>query len=404
MSVSVSGGRRWVRSLLSGAAGVLLVATLGPATAVALPGTSPAHTLGTNGPVRALLQVGNVMWIGGRFTALSDGTGVSGLAALGVDSGGKAHGVRPPKLTGSAIVYDLARHGSTVYAAGSFTASNGARNLVAFNGLTGKLIGSFRTPSLKSVLFDNGRVLAGGGKLWAYLPKGKRDRTWTVTDARVDTSLRGHNTVGEFRDIEAGRGGRYWVACQCDWLLGPRESPRPSTRSKAIAKLNPNGSVHRSWVPAGLPAGSAAFGIDLYVDDDGVVLGAGGSDFIAKYDTHTGARIFSTNTNGSAQAVTRYHDGSGSNYIVGGHYRCVGTTFHPRLAALSLKGALVGGWTVAPTPKYNGVWVEAVDTNGHLWVGGEFKKLGTGWIPSTCDDPGPASTGSVPQPFVARFD
>ena len=402
--MGAAGSRPWAQSILSVVAGMLLVAAFAPATAVALPGPSPAHTLGTNGPVRALLQVGNVMWVGGRFTSLSDGTGVSGLAALDVDSGDEAPGVRPPRLAGSPIVYDLTRHGSTVYAAGSFTARNGARNLVAFNGLTGKLIRAFRTPSLKSVLFDNGRVLAGGGKLWAYLPKGKRDRTWTVTDAKVDTSLRGHDTVGEVRDIEPGRGGRYWVACQCDWVLNPGESPRPSTRTKAIVKLNPNGSVHRSWVPAGLGAGSSAFGIDLFVDADGVVLGAGGSDFTAKYDMRTGARIFYTNINGSAQAVTRYHDGSGSHYIVGGHFRCVGTAFHPRLAAFTLKGALVSGWTVAPTPEYNGVWVETVDSNGSLWVGGEFKKLGTGWIPSTCDDPGPASTGSVPQPFVARFD
>ena len=402
--MGAAGSRPWAQSILSVVAGMLLVAAFAPATAVALPGPSPAQTLGTNGPVRALLQVGNVMWVGGRFTSLSDGTGVSGLAALDVDSGDEAPGVRPLRLRGSPIVYDLTRHGSTVYAAGSFTARNGARNLVAFNGLTGKLIRAFRTPSLKSVLFDNGRVLAGGGKLWAYLPKGKRDRTWTVTDAKVDTSLRGHDTVGEVRDIEPGRGGRYWVACQCDWVLNPGESPRPSTRTKAIMKLNPNGSVHRSWVPAGLGAGSSAFGIDLFVDADGVVLGAGGSDFTAKYDMRTGARIFDTNINGSAQAVTRYHDGSGSHYIVGGHFRCVGTAFHPRLAAFTLKGALVSGWTVAPTPEYNGVWVETVDSNGSLWVGGEFKKLGTGWIPSTCDDPGPASTGSVSQPFVARFD
>ena len=402
--MSASGSRPWAHSILSVVAGMLLVATLAPAPAVALPGPTPAHTLGTNGPVRALLQVGNVMWIGGRFTSLSDGTGVSGLAALDVDSGDEAPGVRPLRLRGSPIVYDLTRHGSTIYAAGSFTAHNGARNLVTFNGLTGKLIRAFRTPSLKSVLFDNGRVLAGGGKLWAYLPKGKRDRTWTVTDAKVDTSLRGHDTVGEVRDIEPGRGGRYWVACQCDWVLNPGESPRPSTRTKAIMKLNPNGSVHRSWVPAGLGAGSSAFGIDLFVDADGVVLGAGGSDFTAKYDMRTGARIFDTNINGSAQAVTRSHDGSGSHYLVGGHFRCVGTAFHPRLAAFTLKGALVSGWTVAPTPEYNGVWVETVDSNGSLWVGGEFKKVGTGWIPSTCDDPGPASTGSVSQPFVARFD
>ena len=58
MSASASGSRWWARSTLSVGAGMLLVATLGPATAVALPGTTPAHTLGTNGPVRALPALG----------------------------------------------------------------------------------------------------------------------------------------------------------------------------------------------------------------------------------------------------------------------------------------------------------------------------------------------------------
>jgi hypothetical protein len=45
----------------------------GVGVALALPGEVPDSTLGTNGQVRALLQVGNVMWVGGQFTATSDG-------------------------------------------------------------------------------------------------------------------------------------------------------------------------------------------------------------------------------------------------------------------------------------------------------------------------------------------
>ena len=88
---------------------------------------------------------------------------------------------------------------------------------------------------------------------------------------------------------------------------------------------------------------------------------------------------------------------------MGGHYRCVGNTFHPRLSALSLSGALDPNWTIAPTPLYNGVWVVTQDSLGHLWIGGEFKKLGTGWVTSSCGDTHPVSTGSVTQQFVARF-
>ena len=120
--------------------GAALAVTLTAAAAVALPGTSPMHTLGTNGKVRALLQVGGVMWVGGQFTALTDGTPVDGLAALDVNSGDKASGVSPPILGGTGFVYDLTTDGTTVYAAGSFTAANGAKNLVAFNGTTGALV------------------------------------------------------------------------------------------------------------------------------------------------------------------------------------------------------------------------------------------------------------------------
>ena len=64
----------------------------------------------------------------------------------------------------------------------------------------------------------------------------------------------------------------------------------------------------------------------------------------------------------------------------------------------------IPSWTVAPTPLYNGIWVVAVDTNGSLWIGGEFKKLGTGWVTSPCSDTHPVGTGNVTQQSVARFD
>lgn len=400
--VTAAGGQ--IRKMLFVITGAALAVTLIATAAVALPATSPMHTLGTNGKVRALLQVGNVMWVGGQFTALTDGTPVDGLAALDVNSGDKASGVNPPILGGTGFVYDLTADGNTVYAAGSFTATNGAKNLVAFNGTTGALIQSFSAPALKADLFAGGRILAGGGKLQAFLPNGKKDASWKVTTAKIDASIRGHKTVGAFRDMKPAPGGGYFAACQCDWVLNPGESIGTSTQTKAIVKLNADGSVDRGWIPSGLAANSAAFGIDLYIDGSDVVLAAGGSDFTAKYSASTGARSWLTDTNGSSQAVTRFHDGSaGDNYIVGGHYRCVGNTFHPRLSALSLSGALDSNWTIAPTPLYNGIWVVTQDSLGHLWIGGEFRKLGTGWVTSSCGDTHPVSTGSVTQQFVARF-
>ncbi len=384
---------------------VAMVMALGATGASALPGNKPASTLGTNGKVRALLQVGNVMWVGGQFSALSNGSSATNLAALDVVSGQEAAGVSAPELGGSgSIVYDLTSDGTTVYAAGKFAASNGAANLVAFNGTTGALIKSFKAPALKSALFADGHVLAGSAKLQAFLPSGSKDASWTITTAKTDASLRSHKTVPSFRDMKPAPGGGFFAACQCDWVLNPGEAQNASTQTKSIVKLNADGSVDRSWTPGNLSASSASFGIDLYVDGNDVVLAAGGSDFTAKYNGSTGSQIWKTDTNGSSQAVTRYDDQSGSNYIVGGHYRCVVNDYHPKLSALTLAGKLDPSWTVAPTPQYNGIWVVAVDSHGHLWIGGEFKKLGTGWTPKPCSDVHPASTGSVVQQSVARID
>ena len=96
-----------------------------------------------------------------------------------------------------------------MYAAGKFTASNGAKNLVAFNGNTGALIQSFNAPTLKSVLFDSGRILAGSAKLQAFLPNGSKDSSWTVTTSKIDASIRGRQHGRGFPRCEARL--RWWL-------------------------------------------------------------------------------------------------------------------------------------------------------------------------------------------------
>ncbi len=386
--------------------------------ALALPPTAPDMVLGTNGKVRALVQVGNVMWVGGQFTATSDGQGgLSNIVALDVTTGQRAASVtHVPRLTGpGSIVYDLSTDGTNVYAAGTFTAANGSKNLVAFNATTGRLKRPFgRALALRSVLYDNGRVLGGSWKLQAWLPTGARDPSWEATILHTDSSLRAHTTDPAYRDLKPAPGRGYFAACQCDSLTdGSR-----TYQTKAMVRLHADGSYVRTWKPGGgkpLPPASAAFGIDLYVDTDGVVLAAGGSDFTEKFDVATGRKIWRTDTNGSSQTVARYTDAQGANYFVGGHYRCLSGTasagtqtdvFHPRLSALSLRGVLDQSWTVPITPIYNGVWVVVQDSAGKLWVGGEFRKVGGTWSgdsTNTCDSGRPTAINQVTRTFLARF-
>jgi hypothetical protein len=361
---------------------VASIVTVVPAWAT-LPSVTPDQTLGTNGKVREIVQVGNVLWVGGRFTALVDGQGnvvepnLNNLAALDAMTGGVAQGVNVPDLTGgNPIVFDLSTDGSQVYAAGTFQHSAGSKNLLEFDGLTGQVGDKFVAQALKSVLVDGDIVLGGGKKMNAWDRNGSKRNDFVVTTPLTNPSLRNHNTPPMYTDIVPMPGGGWLAACKCDWILNPGESTNPETEEKAIVRMFGDGSVDHGRNQE-LKNDSAAFGWNLQIDTDGVVLAAGGSDFTQKL-TFDGRQMWKTDTNGSSQTVIRMDD----RYIVGGHFRCVGNNiFHPRLVALTLTGALDPSWTVPVTANYNGVWALHAD-GASLWVGGEFTKLGGLWSPT----------------------
>jgi hypothetical protein len=367
---------------------------------------TPDDTPGVNGTVREFVQVGNVLWVGGRFTALVDDRGrvvkggFNNLVALDVRTGGPAPGVKVPDLTGTnARVWDLSTDGDDVYAAGTFTHSSGSKNLIEFDGRTGVVGNRFRAPNLKTVLVDGKRVLGGGGKMQAWNRKGKKKRSFVVTTTKTNPSLRGHKTPPMYSDVAPFPGGGWIAACKCDWVMNPGESATTATIEKAIVRLLPGGAVDHSWNRQ-INASGAAFGWSVFVDGDGIVLAAGGSDYTQKL-TFQGRQIWKTDTNGSSQAVTRM----GDRYIVGGHFRCVANNvFQPRLVALSLSGARDPSWIVPVTPNYNGVW--ALHAQGSsLWIGGAFTKLGGSWSPAdqSCSTQRPTASGQSRQHNLARF-
>lgn len=374
--------------------------------ATALPSPTPDQTLGTNGTVREIVQVGDVVWVGGRFNALVDRqgdvvrSGLNNLAALDADTGGIAQGVTVPDLTGSnAMVWDLSTDGVDVYAAGKFVAGNGSRNLVEFKGSNGSLGDKFVAPNLKTVLVDGNRVLGGGAKMQAWTRNGSKVGGFVVTTTKTNPSLRGHKTPRMYTDVEPLPGGGWVAACKCDWVMNPGESAVSATIEKAVVRLNQDGSVDHSWNKTIKPT-SAAFGWSVYVDANGVVLAAGGSDYIQKL-SFQGSQMWKLDTNGSAQAVTKF----GDRYVVGGHFRCVGNNvFHPRLVAVTFNGARDPTWVVPVTPKYNGVWAFHVSGN-RLWLGGAFTKLGGSWTPASqsCSGTRPEAGGQTRQYYVARL-
>jgi hypothetical protein len=74
--------RKSILLLVSMAAAVLLASGV----ALALPSETPDQTLMVNGPVRAIEQVGNNVWVGGKFTQVQrrDGTKVADVSNVAV--------------------------------------------------------------------------------------------------------------------------------------------------------------------------------------------------------------------------------------------------------------------------------------------------------------------------------
>ena len=378
---------------------MVAVALTAQAAHAQLPGVNPADTYQVNGPrVRSVVVVGDNVWIGGIFSQVQTGNGsnaggVQNLAVLSRTTGQVPGGVNPLALGGvsGAQVWKLAVLGNTVYASGKFKLASGGNsytNLLAFNGSTGALVSGFRPTGVKvslAVAAGGGRVYAGGKQLAAYdASTGAKLGGFATSSVGIDSSLRGHNTPAQHRELLL-TGGFLYSACQCDSL-----TQGGSTRqTKSLVRFDPSSGAHdQSFSPQG--AGTASFGIGVATDGDDIYLGAGGSDFVAKY-APSGNQIWKRDTSGSAQAVAV----SGDDLIVGGHFLEIGDqpgdtcgfkssnpgTLDPndecasreRLAAYSLDGSL-RSWDPSVTGKYNGVWAIALDA-GSVHIGGEFKKV-----------------------------
>ncbi len=371
---------------------------LGAATPAwaALPSEAPADTYQVNGRVRSVVVVGDRVWMGGVFSQVQSGNGanvqgVTNLAVLSRTTGGLVS-ANPLALGGvsNAQVWKLAVSGNTVYAAGKFSLSSGGstyKNLLAFDGTTGALITSFKPKGISNataVTVSGGTVYVGRKKLHAVDAGTGASRSGFATSTlSTDPSLRGHNTPPQHRELLV-TGGWLYSACQCDSL-----TQGGSTGVKALVRFNPTTGAHDpGFTPAG--AGVTATGIAVATDGTNIYLGAGGSDFLARYSP-SGAQTWKRDTSGSAQAVRV----SGGDLIVGGHFveiadaagdGCGFKSSNPgtldpndecqtrnRLAAYSLSGGLLG-WNPSVTGNYNGVWSIALDGTA-IHIGGEFRQV-----------------------------
>jgi hypothetical protein len=300
-----------------------LAVLLASAVAFALPTETPDNTPMVNGRVRAIEQVGNYVWLGGKFTKVKqrDGTVLDSVTNVAVFNSETDQYVDiAPMLDGSGSeVWDMTLYGDAgdILIAGKFVGSTTKqKNLVLVDGSTGQVIRWFNSPGLKSALAapqlegangSVGRVYGGGVSLSAFdVATGKK--LWTRARTTVDTTLHANGLAASYRDLELDAdGSTIWAACGCDAVAG--------NPAKALVKLDIEGNHDASWV-AEAPTADA-YGISVAQHDAKLYLGAGGVDFLAEYPKEgNGSHTWLRDTSGSTQVVEVMDD----QLIIGGHF------------------------------------------------------------------------------------
>ena len=351
------------------------------------PSEEPDNVPMVDGPVRAIARVSGNVWIGGDFNGVEQRDGspldnVSSVAVFDADTG--QYKDLAPHLGGAdAEVWDIDAHGGDLTIAGSFAGPGGTqKNLVRVDGATGTIIRWFDAPPLKSVVAapELGRVYGGGLGLSAF-DAASGERLWTRATTSVDPALRARSNAPGYRDLELD-GRTIWAACICDSVAG--------APAKALVRLNTEGQHDTSWTAGAEPE---SFGLSLVEADGALYLGAGGNDFLARYDKADGRRVWFRDTSGSTQAVEQM----GDKLVVGGHFwevadapadRCGFRTqtdtskldpfdecqTRHGLAIYSLDGVLEPGWDPMVEGRYNLVWALRPHSTG-LDVGGEFTSV-----------------------------
>jgi hypothetical protein len=376
------GMRRTVVLLFSTAVALLFAG----GAVLALPSERADKTPMVNGTVRAIEQVGTNIWLGGKFTQVKrhKGTVVANVSNVAVfNSKTKQYMNIAPKLRGTdSEVWDMTLYGENVLIAGNFSGPTSTqKNLVLVRGAganAGQVIRWYNSPSLKSALAAPavGRVYGGGESLTAFERSGKK--LWTKAKTTVNTNLYPDAPSPSYRDLELD-GQTIWAACACDAVGG--------RAAKALVKLDLEGNHDASWRAT---ADRRSWGMSLTKANGALYLGAGGSDYLAKYDkTARGARGWRRDTSGSVQVV----EVMDSQLVIGGHFWEVADqradncghrgggkqNLDPNdecqtrkgIAAYSFEGQLNPNWSPTYAGKYSLVWALHVEGTT-LHTGGEF--------------------------------
>jgi hypothetical protein len=376
----------------TGVRGVVLLcvsmATLAMASVAdaAIVGSKPIQTWQANGTVRSEVISGNIVYIGGTFTAMlpagSTGAGAvtrNNAAAINLDTGA----LLPwnPNVTGG-TVYAIRPTASGIYLGGGFSTVAGAthRRLVEVNSSSGALISTFHPPTPNktvraitaagSNLYVGGAFTAMGGAARPFAAKlnatnGAVDSTWSPV---VDN---------EVRAIALDSGSTRVV-------LGGFFRNLNGASFVGVGAVDPNtgATVPWAWHTADLQT-FRPFQLLAFTQDGNTLFGAasGNGGSMISWNISTGTLNYIEGTNGNVVGMgvldgIVYFGGHFSGYcgLIPGNNFCTVQAARDKLVAVDETTGALQSWH----PSVNtALGIEAVAAgDSSVTIGGEFTKAG----------------------------
>jgi hypothetical protein len=342
----------------------MLVGVPGRASAVA--SSIPDTTWQANGRVMTIVQIGNRVYIGGKFTQIMDHSGNAltrnRLAAFDATTGAPIT-TWNPGATSAVNAIAASPTGSVLYVGGQFTRVNGvARSKVAaIDPVTGTVLPWNPSPDLLvyALAAAGGRVYMGGDfTTVGGLPRtrlaavdattGAVDPSWTPSS---DASVRAILPTPDGTKIMVGGEGRVTGSAG-------------GTPQNKIAALDPVTGASLPWAshPGFDIRGFVASSTTLYA------AGEGSGGHLPAYDVKTGALKWTLTSDGDFQAVTLLN---GVLYG-GGHFTKVSGTIarHHMVALDPVTGAVRNDWNGTANSSL-GVF-SMLGYGSHLYIGGDF--------------------------------
>jgi len=165
--------------------------------AAALPSSVPDQSWATNGRVSAIVQVGNIIYVGGNFTEVhengGEGPGVlarKNLAAFDATTG--APTAWAPSANGEVLALAASPDAKRIYAGGKFTSVNSSARgrVAAIKTTTGLVDTTWRPPSfsanVNALAATGDRLYVGGAFLKAGLESRSRLAALSTTTAALE--------------------------------------------------------------------------------------------------------------------------------------------------------------------------------------------------------------------------